>query len=112
MPHYLIIREREDVYVFWFDEKDRVCKHFKSTVPTDTASSWTRSAFWGGAARFVYSLGDGFQPEDLAALAGGYWLKQYHDEMHEDLRLIKGSMNVLGAPESPEEEAPDDNEDL
>ena len=47
--------------------------------------------------------------EMVFSLAGGYWLKQYHDEMHEDLRLIKGSMNVLGAPESPEEEAPDED---
>ena len=47
-------------------------------------------------------MGDGFQPEDVLSLASGYWLKQYHEEMQEDLRLVKGSMNMLGAPEDEE----------
>jgi len=84
----------KDAYVFW--NEGGTCKHFKVTVPTDTTSSWTRSAFWGGLARFAANLGDGFQPEDLLALASGYWIKQYHDELSEDLRQIKGSMNMLG----------------
>ena len=86
----------QDVYIYWFDSQENICKSFKTSVPTDTVSSWTRSAFWGGAARFAYNLGDGFQPEDLTALATGYWMKQYHDEMEEDLRLIKTNMNMLG----------------
>ena len=32
------------------------------------------------------------------SLAAGYWIKEYHDEMQEDLRLIKSNMNMLGAP--------------
>jgi len=99
----------KDVYVFWYDEADRVCKHFKVSSPTETAASWTRSAFWGGAVRFLYNLGDGFQPEGVLSLASGYWLKQYHDEMQEDLRPVKGSMNMLGAPE--DEEAADAKEE-
>ena len=65
----------KDVYIFWYDDADRVCKHFKASTPTDTAASWSRSAFWGGAARFIYNLGDGFQPEDVLSLASGYWVK-------------------------------------
>ena len=86
----------KDVYIFWYDDADRVCKHFKASTPTDTAASWSRSAFWGGAARFIYNLGDGFQPEDVLSLASGYWVKQYNDEMLEDLRMIKASMSMLG----------------
>ena len=74
------------------------------------AASWTRFAFWGGAARFLYNLGDGFQPEGVLSLASGYWLKQYHDEMQEDLRLVKGSMNMIGAPD--DEAADDEKEEL
>ena len=29
-------------------------------------------------------------------MASGYWVKQYNDEMLEDLRMIKASMNMLG----------------
>ena len=90
-----------DDFVFWKDEADPVCKHFKITTPTDTTASWTRSAFWGGVARFAHDVfADGFQPQDLMSLAAGYWVKEYHDEMQEDLRLIKSSMNMLGAPVS------------
>ena len=84
----------KDVYVFWND--GGTCKHFKVTLPTDSMSSWSRSAFWGGVARFAANLGDGFQPEDLVALASGYWIKQYHDELQEDLKQIKGTMSMLG----------------
>ena len=38
----------------------------------------------------------------MLSLAPGYWLKQYHEEMQEGLRLVKGSMNMLGAPEDEE----------
>ena len=93
----------KDVYIFWYDDADRVCKHFKASTPTDTAASWTRSAFWGGAARFFYNLGDGFQPEGVLSLASGYLVKQYNDEMQEDLRLIKGSMNMLGGADTESE---------
>ena len=88
----------KDVYVFWLDRDEGICKSYKTSVPTDTMSSWTRTAFWGGAARFVWELGDGFQPADLAALMSGYWLKEYHNELEEDLKMIEGDMNLLGAP--------------
>ena len=32
----------------------------------------------------------------MVALAAGYWVKEYHDELQEDLKHIKGSMRVLG----------------
>ena len=65
-------------------------------MPTDTISSWSRSACWDGLARFAANLGDGFQAEDLLALASGYWIKQYHDELNQDLKQNKGSMSMLG----------------
>jgi hypothetical protein len=91
-----------DMYVFWNDAG--TCKHFKITTPTESMSSWSRSAFWGGVARFAANLQDGFQAEDVLALASGYWVKQYHDELSEDLQQIKGSMAMLG-------DAPEDEED-
>jgi hypothetical protein len=99
-----------DVYIFWYDENDKVCKHFKSTVPTDTASAWTKSAFWGGIVAFVYELRDGFNPTDILSLFFGYWIKSYHDELSEDYRQIKGDMNMLGAP--PEESDERENDEL
>lgn len=50
-----------------------------------------RSGVAGGA-RFAYSLGDGFTPDALVALASGYALTQYNEELNEDLRLVKGQM--------------------
>ena len=46
--------------------------------------------------RFAWELGDGLQPQDLLALASGYLAKEYHDELDEDLKQIKGSMHMLG----------------
>ena len=98
----------KDDYIFWKDDAEPVCKHFKITTPTDTAASWTRSAFWGGVVKFIHEVfSDGFQPEDLMSLAAGYWVKGYHDEMQEDLRLIKSNMNMLGAPTMDGEDAAD-----
>ena len=77
-------------------DAERVCKHCKAGTPTDTAASWTRSAFWGGAARCIYNLGDGFQPEDVLSLASGCVVKQYNGEMQEDLRMIQAPMSMLG----------------
>ena len=56
-------------------------------------------------ARFAGRIyGDGFQAEDVLALASGYWVKQYHEELNEDLKQIKGSMAMLGdVPEDAEE---------
>ena len=73
----------KDVYVFWYDEADRACKHFKVSSPTETAASWTRSAFWGGAARFLYNLGDGFQPEGSMNMIGAPDDEATHDEKEE-----------------------------
>ena len=89
-----------DMYVFWNDAG--TCKHFKVTAPTDSMSSWSRSAFWGGVARFAANLQDGFQAEDVLALASGYWVKQYHDELNADMKGIRGSMAMLG--DVPEED--------
>ena len=71
------------VYVFWYDDADRMCKHFKVSSPTETAASWTRSAFWGGAARFLYNLGDGFQPEGSMNTIGAPGDEATHDEKEE-----------------------------
>jgi len=46
--------------------------------------------------RFAWELGDGLQPQDVLALASGYLAKEYHDELDEDLKQIKGSMHMLG----------------
>ena len=67
-------------------------------------SSWTRTAAWGGIANFAVQLGDGFQPEDLVALASGWLLKNQHDEMEQDQRLLRENMNLLGVPEKKEDD--------
>lgn len=101
----------KDDYVFWKEDGDPVCSYFKITTPTDTTASWTRSAFWGGVARFAHDVfADGFQPEDILSLAAGYWIKEYHDELQQDLRLIKSSMNMLGAPDADKGEDNDEAE--
>ena len=41
------------------------------------------------------------------SLAAGYWIKEYHDEMQADLRLIKSNMSMLGAPTMDGEDAAD-----
>jgi hypothetical protein len=100
----------KDTFVFWSDAG--TCKHFKITTPTDSMSSWSRSAFWGGVARFAANLQDGFQAEDVLALASGYWVKQYHDELSEDLKQIKGSMAMLGDVPEDDEEGKQDRKEL
>ena len=37
----------------------------------------------------------------------GYWLKEYHNELEEDLKMIKSDMNLLDAPG---EDSKDDDE--
>ena len=43
--------------------------------------------------------GQGFQPQDLVALASGYWAKQHNEEVEKDLAMIKSEMNLLGTPD-------------
>ena len=46
----------------------------------------------------AYLSGEGFQPQDLVALASGYWAKQFNEEVERDLMTIRGEMNLLGTP--------------
>ena len=54
--------------------------------------------------RFAWELGDGLQPQDVLALVSGYLAKEYHDELDEDLKQIKGSMHMLGDGEVAEDD--------
>lgn len=85
-----------DVYMYWYDEAERICKAIKSPVPTSLVSGLSKNAIGMGTLAVLLSLKDGaIDPGDLMVVYEGYQYAEDAKAKDKEQKKIQKLINTV-----------------
>jgi len=84
-----------DVYMYWYDDKERTCKAIKSPVPSSLVTGLSKNAMGLGALAVLNSLKDGLiDPMDLVTVYEGYQYTQDAKQKDKEQKKLQKLINM------------------